>query len=179
MIYEVQKTQTIHSGLKEELHDPLWGFPGQGITDFLHNYLICYNNFCTRSKMVIPCILKPFCVPITHNCQMDVCQVSQGHPQSASWWACNSPAPTSSPICLGLLTEVAQGTLLLTCEILPVNSSLLWQSTPSALLCHSKCNINHVYQYLNMSMSQELPNNSLLEVVSLYRILYHLDFVHI
>lgn len=47
MIYEVKRTQTIHSGLKGGLHTLFWGFPGWGITEFLHKYLICYNNFCT------------------------------------------------------------------------------------------------------------------------------------
>lgn len=53
------------------------------------------SSACTRSKPVIPLILKFFHVPIqdAYSCQMHLCEASQGLPQCESWSSHNLLPP--------------------------------------------------------------------------------------
>lgn len=147
MIYEVKKTQTLHNGLQEELHSLLRGFPGPGITEVLHKYLICYDNFCMHK------------IKNSHSISFEVFPCFD--PQrirlpAGSWWRVprSSPVwlltiekrplpPTQTPFVGASSLWSPTCVLILTCKLHP--RTLLWQSTPHALLCPSERDIHHLF----------------------------------
>lgn len=136
---------------------------------------------CTRSKTVIPSILKFFHVAI-HNasgCQLDLGDASQGLLQSDSWPSRNAPHPQLRPHLSGrphcghpraCLFSPVSFTHELSSDNLP----------PQALLCHCECNIHHLFTeplpLFKELPSLEFPNASLSKVVrvlSLYLIVFY------
>lgn len=173
MIYEVKKTQTIHRNFKKTCMPFSEDFLVKGSLNFCINiWFVTITFACTRSKTVIPFILKFLCVPIhdAHSCQMNVCGVSQGLPQSDPRSSCTPPPiPTSSVWTSSLWlprtyffspVRCYPWTLLFSDNLLPMPSyviqSIILITCLQSLLCLSTC-LCH----------RELPNNSLLKVSSL------------
>lgn len=123
---------------------------------------------CTRSKTGIPSILKYFHVAVhaayTRRMNLVTC------PKVFS-----SLTPDNNRISLtpqlrprrGPLVAVTHVTLILTCKVLPMNSSPTVY--PAALLCNSECTIHHTFtqplMLFKARMSPEFPSTSLRKAV--------------